>query len=108
MYELIDQIFVKLGGFIFKLVQWLFVTCGGAGMPRWFATLLWIALTVLPIIALFPFIFAMTTWVERKLLGRIQNRIGPNRTGPVGLFQPIADGIKTLTKEDIVPARADH
>src|SRR2546428_13298692 len=41
------------------------------------------------------------------MLARIQNRYGPNRVGPFGLFQPIADGIKMLIKEDIVPARAD-
>ena len=45
--------------------------------------------------------------LERKILGRIQNRYGPNRVGPFGLLQPVADGIKMLIKEDIVPARAD-
>ena len=44
---------------------------------------------------------------ERKILGRIQNRLGPNRVGPFGLLQPAADGIKMLIKEDIVPLRAD-
>ncbi|MBV9462983.1 MAG: NADH-quinone oxidoreductase subunit H [Verrucomicrobiae bacterium] len=52
-------------------------------------------------------LFAFTTWVERKVLARIANRLGPNRVGPFGLFQPVADGLKMLTKEDIVPARAD-
>jgi NADH-quinone oxidoreductase subunit H len=47
------------------------------------------------------------TWFERKLVGRIQNRIGPNRVGKFGLLQPIADGVKMLTKEDIVPDGAD-
>jgi NADH-quinone oxidoreductase subunit H len=45
--------------------------------------------------------------LERKILGRMQNRYGPNRVGPCGLFQPVADGIKMLIKEDIVPLRAD-
>ena len=45
--------------------------------------------------------------LERKILGRMQNRYGPNRVGPFGLFQPVADGIKMLIKEDIVPVRAD-
>ena len=65
-------------------------------------------LCVIPILIAFPLLFAITTWLERKGLGRIQNRLGPNRTGPFGLLQPIADAIKSLTKEDIVPLRADH
>src|SRR5207248_11185952 len=52
-------------------------------------------------------LFALMSVLERKILGRMQNRYGPNRVGPFGLFQPIADGIKMLIKEDIVPARAD-
>ncbi len=48
------------------------------------------------------------TWFERKLVGRFQSRVGPNRAGPFGLFQVIADAIKLLFKEDIVPRRADR
>jgi NADH-quinone oxidoreductase subunit H len=46
-------------------------------------------------------------WVERRGIGRFQIRPGPNRAGPFGLFQPIADVVKILTKEDIVPNKAD-
>jgi NADH-quinone oxidoreductase subunit H len=46
-------------------------------------------------------------WLERKNAARIQDRVGPNRVGPYGLLQPIADTIKMLIKEDIVPANAD-
>ncbi|MBA7468895.1 NADH-quinone oxidoreductase subunit H [subsurface metagenome] len=46
-------------------------------------------------------------WLERRLIGRFQVRLGPNRAGPFGLLQPIADVIKILTKEDLVPGKAD-
>src|SRR5580700_1152954 len=66
-----------------------------------------VVLGVIAIISVFPGLFALTTVFERKGLGRMQNRLGPNRVGPYGLFQPIADGIKSLTKEDIVPFSAN-
>ena len=52
-------------------------------------------------------IAGITTWVERRVMGRMQSRIGPNRTGPAGFLQWLADGIKNLLKEDIVPTAAD-
>jgi NADH-quinone oxidoreductase subunit H len=51
--------------------------------------------------------FAYMTLVERKLLGRMQHRYGPNRTGPFGILQPIADALKSIFKQDIIPLRAD-
>ncbi len=51
--------------------------------------------------------FAYTTWLERKLLGRFQNRYGPNRAGPYGLLQPVADGVKLIFKEELIPTQAD-
>ncbi|MFN8593598.1 MAG: NADH-quinone oxidoreductase subunit NuoH [Thermomicrobiales bacterium] len=50
---------------------------------------------------------AYMTWYERKVLAAMQDRIGPNRTGPKGLLQPLADGVKLLGKEDLIPAHAD-
>ncbi len=51
---------------------------------------------------------AIVSWGERRLLGRFQNRIGPNRWGPFGALQPIADLAKLITKEDIIPYGADR
>jgi NADH:ubiquinone oxidoreductase subunit H len=54
------------------------------------------------------FLAAYLVWAERKLLARLQIRYGPNRAGKFGLLQPIADSIKMMTKEDIVPEAADR
>jgi NADH-quinone oxidoreductase subunit H len=50
---------------------------------------------------------AYLIWVERKIAARVQDRVGPNRVGPYGLLQPIADGMKFVFKEDVIPAGAD-
>lgn len=51
--------------------------------------------------------FAYTTYYERRALARIQTRIGPNRAGPAGLLQPVADAIKLIFKEELIPTKAD-
>ncbi len=51
--------------------------------------------------------FAYLTLLERRVLARIQSRIGPNRAGPDGLLQPLADGLKLIFKEEVIPAEAD-
>ncbi len=51
--------------------------------------------------------FAYTTLLERRVIARFQSRIGPNRAGPQGLLQPLADGIKLIFKEELIPATAD-
>jgi NADH-quinone oxidoreductase subunit H len=50
----------------------------------------------------------MMVWFERKVIGDLQNRIGPNKAGPFGLLQTIADGMKLILKEDLIPDRADR
>jgi NADH-quinone oxidoreductase subunit H len=64
----------------------------------------WISLIkAFVIVNLVMLAFAYTTWLERKLLGRMQNRYGPNRAGPYGLLQPIADLVKLIRKESFFP-----
>lgn len=66
-----------------------------------------VLIKIVAVIAVVLGAMAYLTYFERKVLARMQARIGPNRTGPMGLFQPLADGLKLLTKEPFVPARAD-
>jgi len=78
------------------------------GIPLWACYLA--AMLLFGGIVVFVFILpiaGITTWVERRVAGRIQSRIGPNRTGPAGFLQWLADGIKSVLKEDIVPSAAD-
>src|SRR5947208_15900029 len=78
-----------------------------AHAPDWLVQIASSLINIFALLAVFLTLFALMSVLERKILGRIQKRYGPNRVGPFGLFQPVADGIKMLIKEDIVPARAD-
>src|SRR5216684_7603059 len=93
-----DQVFIRAK-------QWLLSLLTGA--PDWLIQVASSLINIAMLLGVFLTLFALISVLERKILGRIQNRYGPNRVGPFGLFQPVADGIKMLIKEDIVPARAD-
>jgi NADH-quinone oxidoreductase subunit H len=95
MATTLDQIFILLK-------HWIVGFLPGGLQP-----LVSVVISVVAIIAVFPGLFAISVLLERKGLGRMQNRLGPNRVGPFGILQPVADGIKSLTKEDIVPESAD-
>src|SRR4051795_5842409 len=67
-------------------------------------------LTLIKVLGVFAFLVVMTLFsivFERKVVGRMQNRIGPNRVGPWGILQSLADGIKLAFKEEIIPVLAD-
>src|SRR2546423_2826514 len=98
MSSALDQVFVHLKGWLLSLI---------VGAPNWAIQITSSLLNIVALLAVFLTLFALISVLERKILARMQNRYGPNRVGPFGLFQPIADGIKMLIKVDIVPARAD-
>src|SRR5438046_9085184 len=98
MSSALDQIFVHGKRW---LLSWI------AGAPGWVIQITSSLINIVALLAVFLTLFALMSVLERKILGRMQNRYGPNRVGQFGLFQPVADGINMLIKEDIVPARAD-
>src|SRR5687767_13873549 len=77
----------------------------GVPMRQWFHWLLWLVGVFFVVL---PGIVAYMVLAERKIAARFQDRIGPNRVGPLGLLQPIADALKLITKENIVPRAADR
>jgi NADH-quinone oxidoreductase subunit H len=96
--DFLDQIFIRGKQWV---LSWL------PGAPDWVTQIASSLINIAMLIGFFLTLFAAISVLERKILGRMQNRYGPNRVGPFGLLQPVADGIKMLIKEDIVPARAD-
>jgi NADH-quinone oxidoreductase subunit H len=98
MSSSLDQIFIRIKQLLLAPL---------AGAPDWVMQIASALINIFALLGVFLTLFALISVLERKILGRMQNRYGPNRVGPFGLFQPIADGIKMLIKEDIVPARAD-
>jgi NADH-quinone oxidoreductase subunit H len=93
-----DQIFVQLQRWVVDWSIW----------PEACRPVVAAVLSIAAIIVAFATLFALTTVLERKGLGRIQNRYGPNRVGFCGILQPVADGLKAMTKEDVVPRAADR
>ncbi len=96
----LDQIFVQAQGMLLKLA--------GRFLPD--AALPWVSMlvTIGVIAAAAPAIMMYLTWLERKWIARMQNRFGPDRVGVYGLLQPLADGVKMLIKEEIIPQGADR
>jgi NADH-quinone oxidoreductase subunit H len=83
------------------------LSVAGAWVPVQLIPLLSALISAGAVMALLPPVMMYLTWLERKVIARMQDRIGPNRVGPFGLIQPVADGIKMFLKEDVVPEGAD-
>ena len=77
-------------------------------MTGWVVGFVLLLLKMTLVLGVLFFLAAYLVWAERKFLSRLQVRYGPNRAGKFGLLQPIADGIKMITKEDVIPDGADR
>jgi NADH-quinone oxidoreductase subunit H len=89
-----------VGGLLYQLLSSL--------LPEWLASLLMAVIGAGLVVTIVSGAVILLVWMERKIIARMQDRYGPNRVGPFGLLQTVADAIKLLSKEDIVPARVDR
>ena len=76
----------------------------GFGNDPWWLVLL----KVLAIFVLLVVLTLFNIWLERRVVARMQHRIGPNKNGPFGLLQSLADGMKLALKEEIIPTKVDR
>ena len=79
----------------------------GLGFSPEIAHILWLPLPMILVLVAAVVGVLVTVWLERKISAAAQQRIGPEYAGALGILQPMADGLKLLTKEDVIPARAD-
>ena len=87
---------------------WMAGVLAGWGAAEWLSALVIQLIGVVVLISVMMVLDILLVWVERKVVARFQDRLGPNRLGPFGLIQPFADIIKLLIKEDITPKGADR
>ncbi len=93
---------------ITSIANWLQSTLAGWGLSSGLVNFIMALLGVVVVATFMLIVDIFLVWVERKVVARFQDRLGPNRLGPFGLIQPVADIIKLLIKEDTTPVGADR
>ncbi|MDQ3809864.1 MAG: NADH-quinone oxidoreductase subunit H [Chloroflexota bacterium] len=86
------------------IYEWLV----GLGVPGWLVAIVYAGIGALAALGLITVFVMLALWAERRFIARLQDRWGPNRVGPFGLLQSVADVLKLLSKEIIVPAQVDR
>jgi len=89
------------------IADWLMSLFTGWGMPEILASILTQLIGIVVLVTIMLVIDILLVWIERKVVARFQDRLGPNRVGPFGLIQPFADIIKLFIKENITPTGVD-
>jgi len=87
-----------------RAIMWLFEL----GLPKELSILIWIVIPIITLLVGATLGVLVIVWLERKISAAVQQRVGPEYVGPLGVIQALADGLKLLLKEDIIPARADN
>ena len=93
---------------ITAIANWLGGLLAGAGLNAGVVNFILMLIGIFVLASFLMILDIFLVWVERKVVARFQDRVGPNRLGPYGLIQPLADIIKLLIKEDITPDGADR
>lgn len=87
-----------------RAIMWLFEL----GLPKELSILIWMVIPMITLLIGATLGVLVIVWLERKISAAVQQRVGPEYVGPLGVIQALADGLKLLLKEDIIPARADN
>lgn len=87
-----------------RAIMWLLEL----GLPKELSILIWIVIPIITLLIGATLGVLVIVWLERKISAAVQQRVGPEYVGPLGVIQALADGLKLLLKEDIIPARADN
>jgi NADH-quinone oxidoreductase subunit H len=80
----------------------------GLGVPAWIVATVYVLIGAVSVLGMITVFVMLSLWAERRFIARLQDRLGPNRVGPFGLLQSVADVLKLLTKEIITPAEVDR